>query len=153
MGLLFNRSRVPFLSQMMLEEVSHFGELLRVLSTRNGLIDLIPTCRTLEADIVCELPRSLKLYSALASDASMLARFAFGNAIGAVDSLLSAGKELQIIRENDLQSSKMPLYTNFPSLVKTVQFLLSTFSNLTGRYRSSLESQIKFEEVSPSFFF
>lgn len=53
MGVLFNRSRVPLLTQMMLEEISNFEKLLAKLS--QGKVNLVPTCRALEADIVCEL--------------------------------------------------------------------------------------------------
>lgn len=41
-------------------------------------------------------------------DVMSLARFAFGNSIGAIESLMGEG-ELQIIKENDLKSSKMSL--------------------------------------------
>ncbi|KAL5339928.1 cytochrome P450 [Aspergillus crustosus] len=125
MGLLFNRSRVPALVPMMLEEISHFISLLRPFSGKDRLVDLVPTCRALESDIV--------------------SRFAFGNAIGAVDSLLVEGEELQIIKENDLQSSKMPLYTHFPSLVNAYVSLVTSLSKVTGRRVSSVESQQKFE--------
>ncbi|KAL4862796.1 hypothetical protein BDV12DRAFT_190146 [Aspergillus spectabilis] len=125
MGLLFNRSRVPSLTQMMLEEISHFSTLFHSLSSRDGLIDLVPTCRALEGDIV--------------------SRFAFGNAIGAIDSLMVAGEELQIIKENDLQSSKMPLYTNFPGLARAFEFLSTSLSKVTGRELSSVGSQRRFE--------
>ena len=52
MGVLFNRSKVPILTQMMVEEISRFNTLLGNLS--QGSLDLIPTCRALEADIVCK---------------------------------------------------------------------------------------------------
>lgn len=52
MGVLFNRSKVPILAQMMVEEISRFNTLLDNLS--QGSLDLIPTCRALEADIVCK---------------------------------------------------------------------------------------------------
>lgn len=52
MGVLFNRSKVPLLTQMMLEELSKFNNLLS--SLRHGALDLVPTCRALEADIVCK---------------------------------------------------------------------------------------------------
>ncbi|KAL4878148.1 cytochrome P450 [Aspergillus karnatakaensis] len=126
MGLLFNRSRVPILIQMMVEEILHFNSLLNSLRSRgSGLIDLVPTCRALEADIV--------------------SRFAFGSAIGAIDSLLD-GEELQIIKENDLQSSKMPLYTNFPSLINIYGFLSAALSKIAGKQLSSVESQRMFEK-------
>lgn len=53
MGVLFNRSRVPALIPMMLEQISNFDSLLAEESQK-GSIDLVPTCRALEADIVCE---------------------------------------------------------------------------------------------------
>ncbi|KAJ5501594.1 Cytochrome P450 [Penicillium expansum] len=88
MGVLFNRSKVPILTQMMVEEISRFNTLLGNLS--QGSLDLIPTCRALEADIV--------------------SRFAFGNSIGAIESL--KGEELQIVKENDLKSSTMSLWAS-----------------------------------------
>lgn len=45
---------MPALTPMMLEEVSRFNELCQSLSTEGVPIDLVPTCRALEADIVCE---------------------------------------------------------------------------------------------------
>ena len=51
MGVLFNRSKVPLLTQMMLEEISRFNKLVASLS--RGALDLVATCRALEADIVC----------------------------------------------------------------------------------------------------
>ncbi|KAL3467188.1 cytochrome P450 [Aspergillus heterothallicus] len=124
MGVLFNRSRVPSLTGMMLEEISNFEGLLRSLQGHKEPIDLIPTCRALEADIV--------------------SRFAFGKAIGAIESLLIEGKELQIIKENDHQSSKMPLYVNFPSLVKATHFVYTTISRVTGQLQSTMRSQEDF---------
>lgn len=53
MGVLFNRSRVPSLTPMMLEQISRFNTLLADLCQK-GPIDLVPTCRALEADIVCK---------------------------------------------------------------------------------------------------
>lgn len=52
MGVLFNRSKVPILAQMMVEEISRFNTLLD--SRSQGSLDLISTCRALEADIVCK---------------------------------------------------------------------------------------------------
>ncbi|KAL2839496.1 benzoate 4-monooxygenase cytochrome p450 [Aspergillus pseudoustus] len=126
MGLLFNRSRVPSLTHMMLEEISHFGEFLQLLHSRKEAVDLISTCRALEADIV--------------------SRFAFGNSIGAIDSFMVAGEELHIIKENDLQSSKMPVYTNFPSLVRGFQFAANLLPKVTGRDLPSVKSQKAFEK-------
>lgn len=45
---------MPALTPMMLEEVSRFNELCQSSSTEGVPIDLVPTCRALEADIVCE---------------------------------------------------------------------------------------------------
>lgn len=53
MGVLFNRSRVPSLIPMMLDQISRFNDLLANLYQK-GPIDLVPTCRALEADVVCE---------------------------------------------------------------------------------------------------
>ena len=53
MGVLFNRSRVPHLVPMMLDQISRFNLLLDNLRLK-GPIDLVPTCRALEADIVCK---------------------------------------------------------------------------------------------------
>jgi hypothetical protein len=53
MGVLFNRSRVPALIPMMLEQIFGFNTLLADLYQK-GPIDLVPTCRALEADIVCK---------------------------------------------------------------------------------------------------
>ncbi|BCS28608.1 cytochrome P450 [Aspergillus puulaauensis] len=125
MGLLFNRSRVPALTPMMLEEISHFNALCQSLRAKGVPIDLVPTCRALEADII--------------------SRFAFGNAIGAIDSLAVTGEELQIVKQNDLQSSKMPLYTNFPSLVKVTVLMSTVLFKLTGRGLVPLESQNRFD--------
>ncbi|KAJ5768537.1 benzoate 4-monooxygenase cytochrome p450 [Penicillium manginii] len=94
MGVLFNRSRVPALIPMMLDQISNFNKLLADL-IQKGPIDLVPTCRALEADVV--------------------SRFAFGSAIGAIDSL-KTGTELNIIKENDLKSSKMPLIFDLTGL-------------------------------------
>lgn len=52
MGVLFNRSKVPLLTQMMVDEISRFNILLEKLS--QGPFDLVTTCRALEADIVCK---------------------------------------------------------------------------------------------------
>ncbi|OJJ07152.1 hypothetical protein ASPVEDRAFT_88407 [Aspergillus versicolor CBS 583.65] len=125
MGLLFNRSKVPALTPMMLEEVSRFNELCQSSSTEGVPIDVVPTCRALEADIV--------------------SRFAFGNAIGAIESLAIAGEELQIVKQNDLQSSKMPMYTNFPSLVRAYALVSTLLFKLTGREPISAESQKRFD--------
>lgn len=53
MGVLFNRSRVPSLIPMMLDQISRFNDLLAKLHQK-GPIDLVPTCRALEADVMCE---------------------------------------------------------------------------------------------------
>lgn len=52
MGVLFNRSRIPVLVPMMLEEIYKFVRFLNFISQQD-LVDLVPTCRALEADIVC----------------------------------------------------------------------------------------------------
>ena len=58
-------------------------------------------------------------------DVMSLARFAFGTSIGSIDSLMG-GKELQIIKENDLKSSKM-------SLVRTVIALPEASADLKSQ--------------------
>ncbi|KAE8384759.1 cytochrome P450 [Aspergillus alliaceus] len=123
MGILFNRSKVPALTQMMLEEIARFQTLLKVLG-KQGVVDLIPTCRSLESDIV--------------------SRFAFGSAIGAIDSL-QQGQQLPIIKENDLKSSKMPVYTTFPSLVSMWHNFASVVFRLLGFEISSISSIENFE--------
>ncbi|KGO53238.1 Cytochrome P450 [Penicillium expansum] len=122
MGVLFNRSKVPILTQMMVEEISRFNTLLGNLS--QGSLDLIPTCRALEADIV--------------------SRFAFGNSIGAIESL-KGGEELQIVKENDLKSSKMSLHTNFPSLMRMYEIIGEFTFRVTGWGGSSTSSK-EFED-------
>lgn len=108
MGVLFNRSKVPLLTQMMLEELSNFQNLLAKLS--RGAVDLVPTCRALEADIVCKLQScGSGLYILMIQKA----RFAFGSSIGAIDSLID-GEELKVVKENDLKSLKMPLVRPMP---------------------------------------
>lgn len=52
MGVLFNRSRIPVLIPMMIEEIYKFVRLLDSISQQD-LVDLVPICRALEADIVC----------------------------------------------------------------------------------------------------
>ncbi|CDM28007.1 Cytochrome P450 [Penicillium roqueforti FM164] len=109
MGVLFNRSKVPLLTQMMVDEISRFNILLEKLS--QGPFDLVTTCRALEADIV--------------------SRFAFGSSIGSIDSLMG-GKELQIIKENDLKSSKMSLHTNLPTIMRMYGRICEVTSRVTG---------------------
>ncbi|KAF5857405.1 hypothetical protein ETB97_005789 [Aspergillus alliaceus] len=123
MGILFNRSKVPALTQMMLEEIARFQALLKVLG-KQGVVDLIPTCRSLESDIV--------------------SRFAFGSAIGAIDSL-QQGQQLPIIKENDLKSSKMPVYTTFPYLVSMWHNFANVVFRLLGFEISSISSIENFE--------
>ncbi|PYI27833.1 benzoate 4-monooxygenase cytochrome p450 [Aspergillus indologenus CBS 114.80] len=95
MGILFNRSKVPALADMMLEQIDKWIKCLGAAKAK-GPIDLGPSCRALESDIV--------------------STFAFGNAIGGIDSF-QRGEELAVIKENDLKSSKMPVYVNFPVAV------------------------------------
>ncbi|OJJ95119.1 hypothetical protein ASPACDRAFT_55439 [Aspergillus aculeatus ATCC 16872] len=90
MGILFNRSKVPALTEMMLEQIDKWIKCLGLAKSK-GPIDLGPSCRALESDIV--------------------STFAFGNAIGGIDSLQS-GDELAVIKENDLKSSKMPVVSH-----------------------------------------
>ncbi|KAJ5319499.1 Cytochrome P450 [Penicillium brevicompactum] len=119
MGVLFNRSRVPLLTKMMLEEISNFEKLLAKLS--KGAVNLVPTCRALEADIV--------------------SRFAFGNSIGAIDSLIN-GEELRVVKENDLKSSEMPLHAHLPSMMAAYGRITTFVSSLIGwRSSSSLSTQ------------
>lgn len=57
-----------------------------------------------------------------------LARFAFGSSIGAIESLMG-GEELQVIKENDLKSSKMSLVCVMAALPEhnaDMTFLFST---------------------------
>lgn len=82
----------------------------------------------------------------------VIARFAFGNAIGAIESLAVAGGELQIVKQNDLQSSKMPMYTNFPSLVRAYALVSTLLFKLTGREPIPAESQKQFDVVGFSFY-
>ncbi|RAL02994.1 benzoate 4-monooxygenase cytochrome p450 [Aspergillus ibericus CBS 121593] len=84
MGILFNRSKVPALTDMMVETIDRFSEYLGTASQK-GSINLVPT-----------------------------SKFAFGNTIGAIDSL-NAGKELGIIQKNDAKSSKMPVLSSITS--------------------------------------
>ncbi|RAH42636.1 cytochrome P450 [Aspergillus brunneoviolaceus CBS 621.78] len=77
MGILFNRSKVPALTEIILEQIDKWIVCLS-LATIKGPIDLGPSCRALESDIVCELA---------------------------------------VIKENDLKSSKMSVYVNFPLAV------------------------------------
>ncbi|PYI01151.1 benzoate 4-monooxygenase cytochrome p450 [Aspergillus sclerotiicarbonarius CBS 121057] len=118
MGILFNRSKVPALTEMMVETIDRFSEYITTAS-RKGPIDLVPTCRALESDIV--------------------SKFAFGNVIGAIDSL-DAGEELGVIRENDVKSSKMPVYTNFPVLVGLWHSLADWIFRISGWELSSVTS-------------
>lgn len=56
-----------------------------------------------------------------------LARFAFGSSIGAIESLMG-GEELQVIKENDLKSSKMSLVCTMTALPEDnadISFLLA----------------------------
>lgn len=50
-------------------------------------------------------------------DVMFLARFAFGSSIGAMESLMG-GEELQVIKENDLKSSKMSLVCTMAALLE-----------------------------------
>ncbi|GME25436.1 Benzoate 4-monooxygenase cytochrome p450 [Neofusicoccum parvum] len=52
MGQLFNLSKMDNLRELMLQQVNGLVHALRV--KRNQAIDLVPACRALEADIVCE---------------------------------------------------------------------------------------------------
>ncbi|KAJ5389089.1 benzoate 4-monooxygenase cytochrome p450 [Penicillium cataractarum] len=123
MGVLFNRSRVPALIPMMLDQIFRFNDLLAKLYQK-GPIDLVPTCRALEADVV--------------------SRFAFGSPIGAIDSL-NVGKELSIVKENDLKSSKMPLYTKFPFATRIYDSISSSIFDLIGWDISSVTSSRLFD--------
>ncbi|KAF7585960.1 hypothetical protein BBP40_009769 [Aspergillus hancockii] len=110
MGIIFNRSKVPVLTEMMLEELSRFKGLLESLRPK-GVIELLHTCRALEADIV--------------------SRFAFGNEIGAIESL-KTGLLQSIVRDNDLKSSMMPIYTAFPRAITLWHYLEATIFQYTG---------------------
>ncbi|KAF3385185.1 Cytochrome P450 monooxygenase yanH, partial [Penicillium rolfsii] len=123
MGVLFNRSRVPSLIPIMSEQISRFNTLLAELCQKEP-IDLIPTCRALEADI--------------------MSRFAFGSPIGAIDSL-ATGKELSVIKENDLKSLKMPLYTKFPFASQIYDSIANFIFDVTGRDLSSVASSRWFD--------
>jgi hypothetical protein len=148
----------------MLEQIFGFNTLLADLYQK-GPIDLVPTCRALEADIVCK-------FCMTACDMGIrwlvenLARFAFGNAIGAIDSL-ATGKELSAVKENDLKSSKMPLvstpthvtrsltanlnltlqYTKFPFATQTYDSIVNYIFDLTGWDVSSVASTRWFDAV------
>ncbi|PWY70302.1 benzoate 4-monooxygenase cytochrome p450 [Aspergillus sclerotioniger CBS 115572] len=123
MGILFNRSKVPALMEMMVGTIDRLSKYLATASQK-GPIDLMPTCRALESDIV--------------------STFAFGNAIGAIDSL-DAGKELDVIKENDAKSSKMPVYTNFPMLVGLWHSLADWIYQISGWEISSITSTQRFD--------
>ncbi|KAJ5890467.1 uncharacterized protein N7473_006695 [Penicillium subrubescens] len=123
MGVLFNRSRVPSLIPMMLEQIFKFNNLLADICQK-GPVDLVPTCRALEADIV--------------------SRFAFGSPIGAIESLAS-GEELSAVKENDLKSSKMPLYTKFPIATQTYDSITNLIFDVTGWDVSSVASSRWFD--------
>lgn len=99
-------------------------------------------------------------------DGMSLARFAFGNSIGAIESLMGEG-ELQIIKENDLKSSKMSLvctvtaffednadmsffqHTNFPSIMRMYDMVGEAYSRVTG-WGGSSKSSKEFEDVCTS---
>ncbi|RAH64627.1 benzoate 4-monooxygenase cytochrome p450 [Aspergillus aculeatinus CBS 121060] len=110
MGILFNRSKVPALTEMMLEQIDKWMQCLSLAKIK-GPIDLGPSCRALESDIV--------------------STFAFGNAIGGIDSLQN-GDELAVIKENDLKSSKMPVYVNFPLAVGLWHSVAAWIYRLSG---------------------
>lgn len=64
MGILFNRSKVPALTEMMLEQIDKWIVCLSLAKIK-GPIDLGPSCRALESDIICACSRYY--FSALAN--------------------------------------------------------------------------------------
>ncbi|PWY83570.1 benzoate 4-monooxygenase cytochrome p450 [Aspergillus heteromorphus CBS 117.55] len=128
MGIVFNRSKVPALTDMMVGTIDSWVKYLASVSAK-GPVDLGPTCRALESDIV--------------------SKFAFGNAIGAVKSL-HLGKEVAVIKENDIKSSKMPVYTNFPILVGLWHYLADWIFKVTGLVLSSVTSSQQFDQWADS---
>ncbi|PYI12985.1 benzoate 4-monooxygenase cytochrome p450 [Aspergillus violaceofuscus CBS 115571] len=128
MGILFNRSKVPALTEMMLEQIDKWVKCLGAAKGK-GPIDLGPSCRALESDIV--------------------STFAFGNAIGGIDALQN-GDELAVIKENDLKSSKMPVYVNFPLAVDLWHSVATWIYRLSGWEVSSVTSSQRFDKWADS---
>lgn len=54
MGQLFNRSQMHKLEGLMLH---HIDEFVKAIMLTKDRVDLMPACRSLEADIICILPR------------------------------------------------------------------------------------------------
>ncbi|KAH8694304.1 cytochrome P450 [Talaromyces proteolyticus] len=119
MGILFNRSKVPSQTPMMLEKISEFCTVLHHLGQK-GPINLISSCRALEADI-------------------LTARFAFGNEIGAIESLRQSGDLLSVVHNNDLKSSMMPIWAD-----KQLQPLVNK-EMAAGCNHSFMSTMVKFQ--------
>ena len=51
MGQLFNRSKMDNLEELM---VQHISEFIAAVKQKGRAFDLMPACRALEADIICE---------------------------------------------------------------------------------------------------
>ncbi|PYH84665.1 benzoate 4-monooxygenase cytochrome p450 [Aspergillus uvarum CBS 121591] len=131
MGILFNRSKVPALTEMMLEQIDKWIKCLSLVMVE-GPIDLGPSCRALESDIV--------------------STFAFGNAIGGIESF-QKGDELAVIKENDLKSAKMPVYVNFPVAVGLWHSVAASVYRLSGWEVSSVISSQRFDKWADSQLF
>ncbi|KAJ5094592.1 Cytochrome P450 [Penicillium angulare] len=126
----------------MLEQIANFSNLLSILAKEDS-INLMPTCRALEADIVCYNDQRCR--QELTGNPT--ARFAFGSPIGAIDSL-KLGSELNIIKENDLKSSKMPLYTKFPFATRLYYHLAERIYDILGYDISLVATSRWFEQWS-----
>ncbi|KAL3424209.1 cytochrome P450 [Phlyctema vagabunda] len=112
MGQLFNRSKMPLVEGLVIDQTDKFIGLIQ--RHKNRVLDLIPACRALEADVIT--------------------LFGFGDTIGALDAW-AKGEEVAMVTENDNKSQWMPLHTNFATIVETWYKLESILFSSIG-YRS-----------------